>query len=116
MLYCQQRGLPGAALLRSNMISNRGKCRRSFDRPERLPDQERPRRAMHASRITREAGQDSCGREEEVSHFQPSKEGRLPHYNSLAPDSFRSQPAYPTNRRDPPPRMAIFAAARYFAV
>src|SRR5260370_33466604 len=34
---------------------------------------------MHAARVTREVGQDSCGREEEaeVSDFQPSVEGRL---------------------------------------
>jgi hypothetical protein len=34
---------------------------------------------MHAARVTREAGQDNSRREEEeeVSHFQPSVEGRL---------------------------------------
>jgi len=29
---------------------------------------------------------------------------------------FHNQPTYPTNRRDPPSCMAIFATARYFAV
>jgi hypothetical protein len=32
---------------------------------------------MRAPRVTREAGQDNCRREDEVTHFQPSIEGRL---------------------------------------
>jgi hypothetical protein len=36
--------------------------------------------------------------------------------NGFALGVFRNQPGYPTNRRDPPTCMAIFAAARYFAM
>src|SRR5258708_23744758 len=89
-------------------------CPRLFDQPAAFRIRSARARAMHAARVTRQAGQDNCRREEEVSHLQPSIEGRLSIIMVLRQThSVVSQPSRQIGVTLFP-CAAIFQVARYF--